>query len=345
MAKKNIRSKDSHIFPEFSSHSSKVQPIDSTDKQNYLIAMENATSTVSVKCFPTAISAFIIIVVLTIVPFHILMVKVLVFDLRLGMARHKIMLCLSISDTMQLLIILVGVTVVTIFNFSLRSLGCNIVSSMLQFTLALTLVISSLSIIALSVERYVACVYSFHLHRIFTRERMMYAIIFTWILGVICGALSAIPRSAFKGKNLDGGQILGVLAVIFILPTSAIISIIQFRLLMFSRKKFMEVGPSIQFGCQAEIADFRKKQIKVAFVAGIVAVAYMICMLPLVCLYLHELIFGSISSSSIPVILRSLAFMNNFADPYIYGLGMTDTRRAIRKNLKKLKALFRREEL
>ena len=307
--------------------------------------MENATSTVSVKCFPTAISAFIIIVVLAILPFHILMVKVLVFDLRLGMARHKIMLCLSISDTMQLLIIVVGVTVPTIFNFSLSSIGCNIVFSMLQFIIALTIAISSLSIIALSVERYVACVYSFHLHRIFTRERMMYAIIFTWILGVICGALSAIPRSAFKGQNLIRGQILAVVSVIFIFPTSAVISIIQFRLLMFSRKKMVQVGPSTQFGCQAEIADFRKKQIKVAFVAGIVAAAYMICMLPLACLSLHQLIYGSISNNAIPGILRSLAFMNNFADPYIYGLGMTDTRRAIRKNLKKLKALFRREEL
>ena len=305
--------------------------------------MENAPGTVLGKCFPTATGPFIVILLLAILPFHILMVKVLVFDLHLGMARHKIMLCLSISNTMQLLIVVVGATVATVLNFSLSSIGCNIVFSMLQFTFALTLVISSLSIIALSVERYVACVYSFHLHRIFTRERMMFAITFTWILGVIFGALSAIPRSAFK--SLDGGKVLRGFSVIFIFPTSAIISIIQFRLLMFSRKKMVQVGPSTQFGCQAEIADFRKKQIKVAFVAGIVAVAYMICMLPLACLSLHQLIYGSISPSSIPGILRTLAFMNNFADPYIYGLGMTDTRRAIRKNLKKVKALFRREEL
>ena len=273
------------------------------------------------------------------------MVKVLVSDLRLGLARHKIMLCLSISDLIQLLIIVVGVTVAIIFNFVLFTTGCNIVFSMLQFAIAMTLVVSSLSIVSLSVERYVACIYSFHLHRIFTRERMMYGISFTWILGLICGGLAAIPSSAGKERNLDGAQFLKGFSVTFILPTSAIVSIIQYRLLSFSRKKLVQVGPVTQFGCEAELADLRRRQIKVAFVASIVAVAYIICMLPLGCLSFYELIHGSISPSNIPGILRNLAFMNNFVDPYIYGLGISDTRMAIRKNLRKVKALFKREEL
>ena len=271
------------------------------------------------------------------------MVKVLVSDLRLGLARHMIMLCLSISDLMQLLIIVVGVTVAIIFNFALFSTGCTIVFGMLQFTIAMTLVVSSLSIVSLSVERYVACIYSFHLHRIFTRERMMYGISFIWILSLICGSLAAIPSSVLKGNSLDGGNILRGLSVVFILPTSSLVSIIQYRLLSFSRKKLVQVGLSAQFGCQAEIADLRKRQIKVTFVASIVAVAYMVCMLPLGCLSLHELIYGTMSSSNIPGILRHLAFMNNFADPYIYGLGISDTRMAICKNLRKVKALLRRE--
>ena len=271
------------------------------------------------------------------------MVKVLVLDLRLGLARHKIMLCLSISDLMQLLITVVGVTVTIIFNFVLGSIGCNIVYSMLQFTIAMTLVVSSLSIVSLSVERYVACIYSFHLHRIFTRKGMMYGISFTWILSLICGGFAAIPKSAREGNSLDGAQFVKGFSVTFILPTSAIVSIIQYRLLSFSRKKLVQVGTGTKFGCEAELADLRKRQIKVAFVASIVAVAYMVCMLPLGCLSLHELIYGTMSSSNIPSILKTLAFMNNFADPYIYGLGISDTRMAIRKNLRKVKALFKSE--
>ena len=171
----------------------------------------------------------------------------------------------------------------------------------------------------------------------------MYGISFTWILSIICGGLAAIPSSVFKGKSFDGGSILRGLSVVFILPTSSFVSIIQYRLLSFSRKKLVQVGPSTQFGCQAEIADLRKRQIKVAFVASIVAVAYIVCMLPLGCLSLHELVYGSLSPSNIPGILRTLAFMNNFADPYIYGLGISDTGKAICKNLRKVKALFKRE--
>ena len=306
--------------------------------------MENNSSIHIQKCISSNVGSFVTVITFITLPFHILIIKVLIVDLRLALPRHNTMLCLSISDALQVFILLMCTTMPSIFGISKGSVGCNILSTILYFTLTLTLVVSSLSTIALSVERYVACIHSFHLHHIFTRERMIYGILFVWILGVICGAINVILIlvGSFSVRISDN-YFLKVVTVLFVIPTCTLISVIQCRLLVFSRKKLARVGPVTRFGREAEMADFRKKQIKVAFVASIVVVAYIICMFPMGCLSLYELIHGNVAYSSWKGILERLLVVNNFADPFIYGIGTVDARKAVLKNLRKIKNFITRQ--
>ena len=303
--------------------------------------MENNSSIHIQKCISSNVASFLTVITFITLPFHILIIKVLIVDLRLALPRHNTMLCLSISDALQVFILFLCITMPSIFGISRGSVGCNISRTILYFTLALTLVVSSLSTIALSVERYVACIHSFHLHHIFTRERMIYGILFVWILGVISAAVNV--TIIIVGNFSVSNDFLKVVTVLFIIPTCALLSVIQCRLLVFSRKKLAQVGPVTRSGREAEMADFRKKQIKVAFVASIVVVAYIICMFPMGCLSLYELIHGNVPYSSWKGNLQMLLMVNNFADPFIYGIGTVEARRAVLKNLRNIKNFITRQ--
>ena len=303
--------------------------------------MENNSSLPIPKCVSSNVASFLTVITVITLPFHILIIKVLIVDLRRALPRHNTMLCLSISDALQVFILFLCMIPPSIFGISRGSVGCNISRTILNVTLALTLVVSSLSTIALSVERYVACIHSFHLHHIFTRERMIYGILFVWILGVVCGAVTT--TMILVGSFSLGNNFLKVVTVLFVIPTCALLSVIQCRLFVFSRKKLAQVGPGTKFGCEAEMMDFRKKQIKVAFVASIVVVAYIVCMFPMGCLSFYELIHGNVVYSSWKGNLEMLLMVNNFADPFIYGIGTVDARKAALKNLRKIKNFITRQ--
>ena len=306
--------------------------------------MNNTNTTFADMCVPTAMGNFVVLITLIILPFHILMVKVLLFDLHLALPRHKIVFCLSISDALQIFITFSCATVMKIFSWTIESKECHAVRMVLYFTLAMTLVVSSLSVIALSVERYVACIHSFHLHEIITNKRVMYAISCIWIIGGFCGTVSvALAAQHWNNTPLAANLFMKVLPVVFVIPTSILVSGIQFQLLVFSRKKLARERSGKLFGSEAEMADVRKRQIKVAFVASIVVIVYIICMFPLSCLSLYGLINGDTSSKTARGIVQALTFFNNLANPYIYGIGVVDSRRALLKNLGKIKKLFTKQ--
>ena len=91
--------------------------------------------------------------------------------------------------------------------------------------------------------------------RLGKRERVMYGISLIWILCAI--------------MILDAHMSMKILSVVFVIPTSLLVSGIQLRLLVFSRTKLSRVRPGTMFGCEAEMANLRRKQIKVALVASI----------------------------------------------------------------------------
>ena len=49
-----------------------------------------------------------------------------------------------------------------------------------------------LSIDAMSMERYISCVHSFHIHEILTETRLRFGSIFVWALGIIAGSVYVI---------------------------------------------------------------------------------------------------------------------------------------------------------
>ena len=295
-------------------------------------------------CVATTFFQFNIAVGFIILPFHFLMIKVMIIDLRLALPRHLIVFCLSISDTLQSFVPFFTSVVGKMFSFTMESDGCLITFDLLYFALTATLVVSSVSIIVLSFERYVACIHSFRLHEIFTRERMVYGLTFLWISGMIFGTVAVVLGRVDKlTVILDADRFMMIVNVMLVFPTSIVISVIQCRLLIFSRKKLMRVGDTGMFGREAESADMKKKQIKIAFVACIIAIAYIMCMFPLAVLSLYELIYGRIPARSVPVMLRALALLNNLADPYIYGFGVVDSRKAIAKNFRRLRDFLARK--
>ena len=273
------------------------------------------------------------------------MIKVLLIDLRLALPRHIMTLSLSMSDVLQIGIIFTCIALMKIFNLRAAEGACNTLRFIIYFNFAMTLAVSSLTLIALSVERYVACILCFRLHEIFTGKRTILSISFIWIAGVI-GAmiLVSLMKSSDELISLNGNKLIKALLVIIVFPTSFLLAAIQYRLLAFSRSKLRRVNPGTMIGSDLEMADMRKKQMKISFVASIVVLVYMVSMLPIGCLSLVELINGNISSSNFRAILGGLSFVNNFADPYIYGIGTVDTRKGILKNLRKMKNFLTRQQ-
>ena len=305
--------------------------------------MENGIIAQNEECFTTAFSNFNFTVGVIILPFHLLMVKVLVMDLRLALPRHLIIFCLSVSDALQIFTTFLVSAIVRIFSLTIESDACHSTTSFLRVNISVTLVVSSLSITMLAVERYVACIHSFRLHEMFTRDRTVYSIMFIWALGIICGTVTVILDVTDRPRTvLDVVDFMRIATVVFVFPTSLVISVIQFRLLVFSRKKLVRVRQMETFGREAESADWKKKQMKVAFIASMISITYMTCMLPIGVSCVYELADMRNSSQTTPVIIRVLALLNNLADPYIYGFGIVDTRRAVLKNLQRMKALLTR---
>ena len=304
------------------------------DKKKAL-TMTNGTKTYAIDCVPQGFIAPLITVVLTAMPFHFLMLKILLKDMRLSVPRHMIMFSLSLSDGIQLIAFFTCMLTSTIFDFKIEENACFITRRMISFTGVLTICVSSCTIAMLSVERYIACIHSFRLHQIMEERRVLIGIILIWVTGAICAVPTAFDKQSFVAQTTfenDETSMTIIASVIFI--SSAVILTVQIRLFLFSRTKISRVRPTQAFGCQAELADYRKKQMKIAFVAAIVAIGYLVCMLPLSAVFIHELLYHTTIPLSIREKVAAFAFLNSLADPIIYGLGVKDTRRLVLKTVK-----------
>ena len=278
----------------------------------------------------------LIVIMIIAMPFHAFIIKILAMDFQFDLARHIILFSLSISDAIMLFGMFISAVINKTVTLTTESTGCVAYRAFTIFIACSTLTVSSVSIIALSVERYIACVLSFRLHNTFTESRVRTFSIFQLIFGCLIGFLAALANrydSAIMISNYSSTQYV---YIIFTIPTSVATTIIQVRLFILSWKKMNQVNPRA-FGEQLELADFRKRQFKVAFMAGIVAFAFVICTIPLAVIFLYELLSGATVPLSYRSICISLSCSNGLVDPFIYGLGMADTRQKIIKELKKLK--------
>ena len=270
-------------------------------------------------------------------PFHAFIVKILAMDFQFDLARHRILFSLSMSDAIMLSGMFISAIVNRAVTLTTESTGCVAYRGFTVFITFSTLTVSSTSTIALSVERYIACIHSFRLHSILTESRVRNFAIFQWICGCLIGLLVAVTNRYDSAILIPNYSSIQYVYIIFVIPTSVAATVIQVRLFVFSWKKMNRVDPNRAFGEQLELADFRKKQLRVAFMAGIVAFLYVICMIPLAVTFLYELLSGATLPVSYRSACISLSCSNGLADPFIYGLGIADTRQKIVKELKKLK--------
>eukprot|EP00794_Sanderia_malayensis_P016598 gene16598-18287_t len=270
-------------------------------------------------------------------PVHIFMLNILLRSTRLTLPRHNIFASLAVSDFTQTYGILLSILHGQLFEIKATSLSCQFNRKFLEIIGAITVVTSSGSILAMSIERYVACVHCFRVHTIFTETRVKRIIYAIWITGTICGFIDYkryIPNYSFAAVPLTAT--FGIIYIIVVVPTSVVVLIIQIQLYRLSMRK-TTVHPSYNFGRQAEARDVRRQQLKLSLSASYVIIMYMACMLPLAS-YIVSTGFKEINDESM-FRTASLLFtsINALIDPFVYGVGMPDTRREMKRELKALK--------
>ena len=301
--------------------------------------MINQTSTSNACQFTENTLMTAVFLIVFALPVHLLMIKILYKDCQLALPRHKIMMSLTMSDALQISIMSLTMIFRKIISISSHTQSeCRYIQVIAIFLATITLIVSSLNIVSLSIERYVSCIHSLHVYDILTTRRVVSVLSLQWATGIIIGAIITYLREANQTET--GDIVFQRSTVLTVFPSATIIMVIQLRLLHFSQSKLATVRPAGAFGNQAEMADFRKKQIKVTFVASIVAFAYVACMFPLAILYAWEWHHGVSSTSSWGPILIPLAMLNTLIDPLIYGIGIGETRKMIWKNMKQVKELL-----
>ena len=275
-------------------------------------------------------------------PFHILIIKLLAFDLRFANPRHIILFCLCISDSLQLTVTAITITIKKAMYLQNEVHICMRLVSTIIFNTILTCTVSSLTLVVLSIERYIACFHSYRIQEWLTNKRVIVALTFVWICGVIGGAISCIPDSKQPKKvMLANSRHFRIVYIIVTFPVSFVLIVIQTMLFCLSRKKLnsrrsCSAASSNPDGVQGK----RRRQIKGAITSCVIVLSYLICMLPGACfLVINRYGDGSREGDLKLLFMIALGMLNTLLNPLIYGFGMMDTREAILKELRKIKTL------
>ena len=300
--------------------------------------MDGANSTIKQVCGGNTTGIFAVILLFMALPFHFLMIKILAINFRFSSPRHIILLCLSVSDCIQITVSAVCMTVLKITVTTTETATCKALSHVITFTAALTFVVSSLTLVALSVERYIGCFYSLHRHVLLTNKRFIIAVTIFWILGLLAGLISLISDGgARQSAVLTNTEFLGKIMVTTTLSVSSALVFIQVRLIILSMKNLKRVIPGASAPNPAEQRSFYK-QLRIATVTSIVFVSYILCMVPSSFLIIMTEFTGIWKPTHRrQILVISLGMANTLLNPFIYGLGMLDTKQAIKTEINKIK--------
>ena len=298
----------------------------------------NITSSVD-RCGITSIGNVAITLLFAVSPIHILVLKVLAVNLRFDMPRHIILFCLSASDSFQILVTALCMTIFKVANLSIGSAGCSGARFVMQANAAATLVVSSFTLLALSIERYIVCFYCYRFHEILTKKRIVIAQILILIFGIIAAVVVAAkfekgaPGILFSATK---GYFKGLMLIVTF-PVSLALIFIQGRLLLLSRQKLSRVVPGASNVGNNNVEVGRLRQLKITFVASAVVLTYLISMMPGSCIILaHWFHAKSKPALGLQSAALSLGMVNTLANPLIYGLGMADIRQAVKRELKRI---------
>ena len=299
----------------------------------------NQTTPVDICHQPDATLLAAIFLAIFALPFHLLLMKILYKDCELTLPHHKVMMSLTLSDALQIFTGSAFVICRKILSMvQNQEAACTYSLKVGEFFIIITWIVSSLSIVTLSIERYISCVYGLQMYNIMTTRRVVSALVAQWTIATSVAITAVCLRQKTESSILLSQSSMNqALPVFVIFPSAILIALIQFRLLLFSHSKLAEVKPQGAFGTKAEMVDFRKRQVKITFVASIVALAYIVCMFPIAILQAYEWQHGDIKNHRVKFMLVALGMLNTIVDPVIYGLGVKDTRKLIWKNIKQVK--------
>ena len=273
-------------------------------------------------------------------PFHIFIIKILVFNLRFANPRHIILFCLCLSDSLQLTVTAITITIKKAIYLQNGPHICMRLVTTIIFNTILTCIVSSLTLVVLSIERYIACFHSYRIQEWLTNKRVVVALVVVWICGVIGGAVSCIPDSNKpKRVMLANSRHFQTMFIIVTFSVSFFLIFIQTMLFCLSRKKLNSLRScSVASSNPDEVQSRRRGQIKGAIVSCVIVLSYLICMLPGACfLIINRYGDGSRESDLKLLLMIALGMLNTLLNPFIYGFGMMDTRKAMLKELRKIK--------
>eukprot|EP00795_Rhopilema_esculentum_P016924 gene16924-8412_t len=271
-------------------------------------------------------------------PVHLFLLWILFKKFADGLPRHTILKSLCISDV---LLLVVGGTSIAIGRLpiaSFSSVSCKVIHKSFAFQSAVTLVASSGTIIGLSVERYVACVYCLRLHAIVTEKRVITCLKLLWAIAICFALLSTF----FSGERLplveprQPSLVFTYAMIIIIFFTCFVLITIQVILFFVYRKKH-RITPHQSFGEPAELSNTVKRQIKLTISVAALAAFYTVCLFPLTMSYLNKAITGQLFENRIHSILGIIGTSNTIFDPLVYGLGLADVRKQTLRELFKVK--------
>ena len=300
--------------------------------------------TVYYSCAPKSSSTTSIVISLLALPFHILLVKILITDVGLSLPHHLIMLSLTISDALQIFGVASISSIAMALQLTTESPVCGIVRDISVFISSLTVVVSSLVLITFGFERMIICIRFLKYRKLFRRSRITKLLSSYWLIAVIIAAIATVTNDAQKTEtSVNESTSFQIICTLIILPSALIITFIYIRIFLFSRERRISVIPSPVISNVPSTKIFKKKQIWIAVVSGIVCVAYVGCMVPIAITYFLELT-GLINNRPYEkTIIISIVMVNNFADPFIYGFGMTQTRQILIRMVKNICPLRHQE--
>ena len=297
----------------------------------------------SYPCLPIFVVNITIFFLVVVAPFHTFLLITLYRRMFEKLPRHKFFISLSISDNLQITVAGLFAIISRVFHLRTTSTSCQVLRQVVEFNTGITVVSASTSIIALSVERYIACVYCLRAHSILTNKRVNITLFTMWTLAAACGCSVLHPST----PNLDPTAIsrglpIGVLYSGTVISSSIVMLVIQIRLYIISRRKLQVEPHGTPFGDRKEASNLRRRHLKLAFVASVVVALYVICMVPMASLIAARLIAADKQPPFI--ILRHmfslLALANTLVDPFVYCLGMSDTRNILFREVKRIKLWF-----
>ena len=294
------------------------------------MAFSYQNDTLHYACIPTSSGIASIVVSLLALPFHTLILKILTKDIGLTLPHHRIVFALTISDAVQIFSASCSCSLGMISQSTTDSVTCRILRDIIVFTSSLTVVVSSLALITFAVERMIICMHFLKYRKLFQRTRVTRLLRSYWLVGMILAAIATATNDARKTEtSVNEATAFQIICAMIVIPSALIITVIYFRIFLFSRERIIRVVPNSIGSRLRDIATFKKKQFRIAFIAGVVCMSYVICMVPMAINFFLELIGATDNNPSLKKILVSFAMVNTLTDPIIYGFGMVQIRRIL----------------